>query len=288
MRYEGRIFRPPSEARSYILQATIGCKHNTCAFCDMYFEKDFRERQENEIIEDIQMAKASGYRPDRVFIADGDALAMDEKKLERVLDAVRETFPDCRRVGIYATASDVNEKGLEALLSLKEKGLGIIYLGLESGDDEVLKRMCKGDRSQAMISAARLVKRSGIKLSVTVISGLGGKSRWKTHAVETGKVLSQMDPDYVGLLTLVLSDETPVTQWIDNGTFTLLKPDEILRETRLMLENMAVTNCAFRSNHASNYVNLSAQLPREKDKAIAQIDHALEHAGYKPEGYRRL
>tara|TARA_Y100001933_G_scaffold224500_1_gene237129 strand:- start:445 stop:1209 length:765 start_codon:yes stop_codon:yes gene_type:complete len=254
----------------------------------MYYEKEYRERQEDEIIKDIHMAKASGYRPDRIFIADGDALAMDLKKLENVLKKIRETFAECRRVGIYATARDINEKGLDALLGLKEKGLGIIYLGLESGDDEVLKRMQKGDRSQAMISAAGLVKASGIKLSVTVISGLGGKSRWKEHAIETGKVLSKMDPDYVGLLTLMLSDETPVTKWIENGTFTLLKPDEILHETRLMLENMTVTNCAFRSNHASNYVNLSAQLPREKDKALSQIDHALKHAGYKPEGYRRL
>lgn len=288
MRYEGRIFRPPSEARSYILQATIGCKHNTCAFCDMYFEKTFRERDENEIIEDIRMARASGYRPERIFIADGDALAMDTKKLEKVLKAISETFPQCKRVGIYATASDVNEKGLDVLKALREKGLGIVYLGLESGDDEVLKRMRKGDRSKAMISAAKLVKDAGIKLSVTVISGLGGKSRWQEHARETGKVLSQMDPDYVGLLTLMLSDETPVSKWIEKGEFTLLKPEEILLETRLMLENMSVTNCAFRSNHASNYVNLSAQLPMEKDKALGQIDHALKHKGYKPEGYRQL
>lgn len=288
MRYEGRIFRPPSEGRSYILQATIGCKHNTCAFCDMYYEKEYRERPLDDILEDIQMAKASGYNPDRVFVADGDALAMEFDKLSRVLQEIGHVFDRCRRVGIYATAKDVIEKGVEELKKLKTLGLGIVYLGLESGDDEVLNRMNKADHSDDMIRAAKIVREAGIKLSVTVISGLGGKGGWQQHAVKTGEVLSKMDPEYIGLLTLMLSPNTPISKWIDNGYFELLSPEEILLETRLMLENLHVTDCAFRSNHASNYVNLSAQLPAEKTQAIDQIDHALKYQGFKPEGYRRL
>ena len=288
MRYEGRIFRPPSEARSYILQATIGCKHNTCAFCDMYYEKTYRQRPLEEILEDLQLAKKAGYSPDRIFIADGDALAMDQEMLLAVLKDISLVFDKCKRVGIYATAKDVIDKGLDQLIELKNQGLGIVYLGLESGDDTVLKKMQKGSRSQTMIEAGRLVKEAGIKLSVTVISGLGGRLGWENHAIQTGRVLSEMDPDYIGLLTLMLSPNTPITQWIEKGEFVKLSPEEILLETKLMLEHLNVTSCAFRSNHASNYVSLSAQLPHEKNKALSQIEHALKHAGYKPESYRQL
>jgi len=288
MRYEGRIFRPPSEGRSYILQATIGCKHNTCAFCDMYYEKTYRERALNEVLEDIKLAKEAGYNPERIFIADGDALAMETEKLDTILDAINKTFTKTKRVGIYATARDVLDKNIEDLKRFKDKGLGIVYLGLESGDDEILKKMQKADRSEAMIQAAIRIKEAGMKLSVTVISGLGGQSQWENHAVKTGQVLTAMNPDYIGLLTLMLSPNTPISQWIDSGAFVQLSPEAILLETKLMLEHLNVSDCAFRSNHASNYVSLSAQLPHEKDKALAQIDHALRHAGYKPESYRQL
>lgn len=288
MRYEGRIFRPPSEARSYILQATIGCKHNSCAFCDMYYEKEYRERTIEDVIEDIKMAKASGYNPHRVFIADGDALAMNFNKLVRILEEIKGTFTLCRRVGIYATAQDVIDKGVEKLIELKNKGLGIIYLGLESGDDEILRMMGKADGSEDMIRAGEIVKKAGIKLSVTVISGLGGQPMIEQHAVNTGRVLSKMDPEYIGLLTLMLSPNTPISKWIDSGEFQLLTPEELLVETRILLENLEVTDCAFRSNHASNYVSLSGQLPFEKDQLMDQIQTALEHQGFKPEGYRRL
>lgn len=288
MRYEGRIFRPPSEASSYILQSTVGCRHNACAFCDMYFEKTYRERSLPEILEDIDMAHRAGYRPKRVFIADGDALAMETGKLERVLSAIRERFRTCERIGIYATAEDVLEKGLDTMKTLRRMGLGIVYLGLESGDDEILKTMNKADLSEDMITAAQIVKQAGISLSVTVISGLGGRENWRSHAVETGRVLSRMDPDYVGLLTLMLSPQTQVSKWIDQGRFECLTPEEILLETQLMLENLEVSNCVFRSNHASNYVSLRARLPFEKNQAISQVRAALKASSYKPEAYRQL
>jgi len=288
MRYEGRLFRPPSEARSYILQATIGCKHNTCAFCDMYFEKVYRERPLKDILEDIQMASNAGYNPDRLFIADGDALAMSTENIVEILREIKHTFNRCKRIGIYATARDVIEKGVDDLKRLKGLGLGIIYLGLESGDDDILERMNKADGSKDMILAAKIVKEAGIKISVTVISGLGGQSMWKQHADATAAVLSDMNPDYIGLLTLMLSPNTPVTKWIDDGSFKLLSPKEILQETRCIIENLEVDNCVFRSNHASNYISLSAQLPTEKQALLDQIDEALGHHNFKPEGYRRL
>ncbi len=161
-------------------------------------------------------------------------------------------------------------------------------MGLESGDDAVLTRMNKADHSEDMIRASGIVNEAGIKLSVTVISGLGGKDGWEQHAIKTGEVLTKMNPQYIGVLTLMLSSNTPISKWIDNGQFIQLSPEEILLETRVMLEHLSVTDCAFRSNHASNYVNLSAQLPFEKNEVISQIDHALKHRGFKPEGHRQL
>lgn len=288
MRYEGRIFRPPSEGRSYILQATIGCKHNACAFCDMYREKKFRVRPVDEICDDIRLADELGYDPTRVFIADGDALSIATDQLIEILTYIEQRFKNCERVGIYATAEDILNKSLEELKLLHDEGLGIIYLGLESGDDTVLKRMNKGVDTSQMIEAAKRVKASGIALSVTVISGLGGKEGWENHARHTGQVLSEMDPDYIGLLTLMLEPGAPLHGWIKSGAFEVPGADEILKETECMLENIHVTDCAFRSNHASNYVSLKAHLPVEKDQALSALRNAMQSGEIKPESYRRL
>lgn len=288
MRYEGRVFRPPSEGRSFILQASIGCKHNACAFCDMYREKKFRIRPLAEICEDISLAAGAGYDPTRVFIADGDALSIPTDHLIVILDQIAGHFKHCKRIGIYATAQDILDKSEDDLICLREKGLGIIYLGLESGDEAVLKRMNKGVSTGEMIEAARRVKAADIALSVTVISGLGGRTGWESHARETGRVLSEMDPDYIGLLTLMLESGAPLYQWIQSGAFEVPSAEDILKETACMLEHIHVSNCAFRSNHASNYVSLKAQLPFEKDLALAELRKALESGDIKPEGYRRL
>ncbi len=288
MRYEGRIFRPPSEGRSYILQATIGCRHNACAFCDMYKEKRFRVRTEKEIVEDLQMAAAAGYRPKRVFIADGDALSIGTQGLLRILQAIDAIFPQCERIGIYGTAQDILEKGEGQLRMLKDAGLGIVYLGLESGSDKILKKMRKGVSSSEMIEAAMLAKRAGMPLSVTAISGLGGTSDLEEHAQMTGSVLSAMDPDYIGLLTLMLEPGTEVYKWTREGSFIVPGPRDVLFETKLLVEQLEVSDCTFRSNHASNYVSLKAQLPYEKDVLLQQIDRALQGHHFKPEGHRML
>ncbi len=288
MRYEGRIFRPPSEGRSYILQATIGCKHNACAFCDMYKEKHFRVRHLEDIFEDIEQAKRAGYRPRRVFIADGDALSIEAHALKKILGRIQDTFKSCERIGIYATAQDIIEKGQDQMKMLAQSGLGIVYIGLESGSDAILKKMRKGVSAEQMVQAAQIAKSAGVKVSVTAISGLGGRAQWHEHAVATGEVLSEMDPDYIGLLTLMLESGTEVYKWVQAGDFEILKPEEILAETKLLVEHLKVTDCVFRSNHASNYVNLSAQLPSEKNHVLSQLDQAIQAQSFKPEGHRML
>ncbi|MBN2898986.1 MAG: radical SAM protein, partial [Clostridia bacterium] len=201
MRYEGRVFRPPSEARSLIIQATIGCAHNACVFCSMYKEKQFRARPTEDILEDIAEARSFYPFVKRIFLADGNALALSMDRLKPILESIKETYPECERIGVYGAPMDILNKSVEQLKELKRLGLGIIYLGLESGCDDVLTLMKKGVSAAAMIESAERVKAAGIDLSVTVISGLGGTVYTEAHALETGKVLSAMNPDYIGVLT---------------------------------------------------------------------------------------
>lgn len=289
MRYEGAVFRPPSEAYSLIIQATIGCAHNKCTFCGMYKNEKFRIRELDEVVEDLEMASRHYQRVDRIFLADGDALCIPFAKLKEILINIRQIFPECQRVGIYAAPKDILRKSMEELIELRDLGLGIIYMGLETGSDEILAAVNKGITSEEAILAGRKVMDSGIKLSITVISGLGGRAKWEEHAVKTGEVLSAIDPDYVGLLTLMLVDGTEMKRQVDAGEIEILSPEEVMRETKLMLEHTNVTNCIFRSNHASNYVSLRGTLPRDKMALIRGIEQIL--AGgyhYKAEFLRGL
>ncbi|HHW06740.1 MAG TPA: radical SAM protein [Clostridia bacterium] len=289
MRYEGNVFRPPSEAYSLIIQATIGCAHNRCTFCGMYKNERFRIKALADIVEDMELARRYYPRVERVFLADGDALCIPFVRLKEILLHIKEIFPECERVGIYASPKDILRKSLEELTELRDLGLGIIYMGLESGSDDILAAVHKGNTAEEAIRAGKKVVESGIKLSVTVISGLGGRAKWEEHAVKTGEVLSAMDPHYVGLLTLMLVEGTEMKRQVDAGEMELLSPEEIMRETRLMLEHTDVTGCIFRSNHASNYVTLKGTLPQDKAALIRAIDRVL--AGgyhYKPEFLRGL
>ena len=289
MYYEGAVYRPPSEAYSLIVQATIGCAHNRCTFCYMYKGEKFRVRELKEVINDLKQARTQYPRVRRIFIADGDALSIPYSQLEKILITIKEIYPECERVGIYACPRDLLEKTLEELKGLKELGLGIIYMGLESGSDEVLQAVHKGVTAQEAIEAGQKAVTSGIQLSLTVISGLGGRANWQTHAIETGKVLSRINPRYVGLLTLMLQEGTTLKRQIDQGKFQLLSPEEIMKETRLMLEHTAVTACIFRSNHASNYVSLRGTLPQDKKNLLEKIDGILNHGfNYKHEYFRGL
>ncbi|PRR80138.1 coproporphyrinogen III oxidase [Clostridium liquoris] len=289
MEYEGIVYRPPSEAYSLIIQVTIGCAHNKCSFCSMYKNKKFRIRSLKEIFHDLEEGKNYYRRIDKIFLADGDALCLPTDHLKSILIKIKELFPQCNRVGIYATPKDILRKSLEDLQELRELGLGIIYMGLESGSEEILKDINKGVTQKEMIEAGKKVKKSGIPLSLTVISGIGGKDKLYNHGVETGKVISEINPDFIGLLTLMLEPGTEITDKVASGEFNLLTPEEVMLETKVLLQNTEVTNCIFRSNHASNYVSLKGTLPFDKDKLIHTIDEILKEGyNYKSELYRGL
>lgn len=289
MRYEGTIYRPPSEAYSLIVQATVGCSHNKCTFCNMYKDKKFKIRKIEDIAEDLKMAREQYGRIKRVFLADGNALVMKTKDIKSILSTINELFPGCERTGIYATPADVLRKSQNELRDLKESGIGIIYLGLESGSSEILRSVKKGALPEDMINAAKAVKESGIKLSVTLISGLGGRKKWEEHALESARVLNAMDPDYLGLLTLLIEPGTELYEHVTQGRFELLNPKEIMIETAKLIENLELTNCIFRSNHASNYIALGGTLPSDKERLLKQLRIAADDEySYKYDYLRRL
>lgn len=291
MRYKGMIIRPPSEAHSYILQITYGCSHNRCTFCPTYLDKDFGIRPEEEVLEDIEMAARgfSGVR--RVFLCDGNALLLPNRKLLPVLDKLNTSFPQLDRVGIYANARDILKKSDEELRELTERKLGIIYIGLESGSDEVLKRVEKGATVRQIIDSVRKAQNVGLKVSVIALIGLGGRELSHEHAVETGRAVSEMDPLYFSLLTLMIVPGTELhAQW-QRGGFELPAPLEMLAELRTVIENLeGLSGCIFRTNHASNYVPLAGRLPRDKERLLAAINQAIEQgdSALRPEGWRAL
>jgi len=276
VKYEGMIYRPPSEAESLILQVTVGCSYNRCTFCSAYQGKSFRIKSFEEVKEDIDEASSYGARIPRVFLADGDALIIPQTGLVQILQYLRMKVKGLERVGIYANARDILKKGLEELKELKELGVGIIYLGLESGNPEVLKRIKKNATTDLMIRAAKRVKESGIVLSVTVLLGIGGVELSRTHAEDTGKVLSEMDPDFVGALSLIVVPGTPIEKEIRTGKLVLPTPFGLIQELETMITNCRFTRCFFASNHASNYLPLRIRMPEEKEDALRRIREVLQ------------
>ncbi len=290
MRYEGSIYRPPSEAHSLLIQATIGCAHNKCTFCSMFRDKKFRVRPLSEVLEDLQTARKTYRVVDKIFLCDGDALCLTNAALLEILDCIRQLFPECQRVSVYGSPQDVLRKTPEELKRLQEAGMEMIYIGAESGNPEVLSRICKGATRDEIILAVQKIEEAGIMASVTFISGLGGQELWQEHAIDTGTMISEMKPSYVGLLTLMIEPQTPLYTDILEGRFQLLSGEEVLAETLLMVENIKVTKtCVFRSNHASNYLSLKGTLPQDKEKMLAQIRAAMQNTGMlKDERFRML
>jgi radical SAM superfamily enzyme YgiQ (UPF0313 family) len=274
MKYEGIIIRPPSEAGSLILQVTLGCSHNRCTFCPTYKGKRFRIRSLEEIREDL--ADARRYRGvRRVFMADGDALIIPQRMLVPIVEEINAAFPGLERIGVYGNAKSILKKSPEELAELKELGLGIVYRGLESGDPQVLADIQKGVDVEAMVEAARRVREAGIVLSVTVLVGIAGTDGSARHAELTGKVLSRMDPDFIGALTVMLVPGTPLALRSESGEFVLPDTRGLLAELGTMLAHIDVTDCLFTSNHASNYLPLRIRLPEEKQEALSIIEHVL-------------
>ena len=289
MRYYGAVYRPPSEAYSLIVQVTYGCSHNTCAFCSMYKEKRFALRPLSEVLEDFHIARQTYRHVDKVFLADGDALVRKASELYTILDTIRELFPECQRVTSYASPASIRIRTDEELQTLRAKGLTMVYMGLESGCDEVLKLMRKGHMSDEIVAMSQKVRRNGIALSVTAITGLGGPELLEQHAIETAKAFNAMNPEYIGMLTLMVEPGTPLYDWVRDGKFQLLTQPQVLRETRLLVENLDSPGSVFRMNHASNYLVLKGTLNQDKEVMLRTID-AAEHdlSRLRPEEWRGL
>ena len=275
MHYEGNIIRPPSEANSILLQITVGCSRNKCTFCGAYKGERFRIKQDSVIMEDIAFASNHCRRQRRVFLCDGDALIVPQKRLMNILMEIEKQLPWVTRVGAYANCKSLKMKTLDELKALKAHGLGILYMGLETGDDITLKKINKGATSEEMIQMGIKARAAEMKLSITVLLGIAGKNRSQTHARETGRVLSAIDPEYVGALTLMLIPGTLLYQDYADGKFPLLKPDEMLNELKSMIAATELSKGLFHANHASNYLPIKARLPKDKSKTLDLIDNAL-------------
>ena len=289
MHYEGNIIRPPSEANSILLQVTVGCSRNRCTFCGTYRGERFRIKPEEIVREDIAFAAQHCRRQRRLFLCDGDALVIPQRRLTSILADVRAQLPWVTRVGSYANARSIGLKSDAELRELRELGLGILYMGLESGDDATLKAVRKGADAATQVAMGRKATAAGMKLSVTVILGIAGRARSAAHARETARVLSEIDPDYVGALSLMLIPGTPLYEDWRTGAFELLDPAEMLAELRTLIAETRLSRGLFHANHASNYLPIKARLPRDRDEVVALIDRAL--AGgvtLKPEHMRGL
>ena len=267
MRYKGKVYRPPSEAYSLIVQVTYGCSHNGCAFCDMYDDKHFAIRPMEEVREDFEMARRVYKKVERVFLADGDALMRKTEELSQILGLIYGLFPECQRVTCYASPTSLQIKSEEDLRLLRSQGLTMVYMGLESGCDEVLRRMNKGHTAAAIVAAGQKARRCGLALSVTAISGLGSRELMREHAIGTAEAFSAMKPEYIGLLTLMV---------------------DILRETELLLQHIDSEGSVFRMNHASNYLTLKGTLNQDRDAMLERVRKGLEGYGLRPEYLRAL
>ncbi|RJP90484.1 MAG: radical SAM protein [Desulfobacteraceae bacterium] len=289
MHYEGYIIRPPSEANSILLQATVGCSHNKCTFCGAYKGERFKIKSDDIIMEDIAFAARHCRNQDRLFICDGDALIIPQKRLLNILVEIKTRLPWIKRIGLYANAKGIRMKSPEELKALHDNGLDIAYLGLETGDDVTLKNIHKGVDAATMIEMGRKIRAAGVKLSITVLLGIAGRERSQIHARATGEVLTAIDPEYVGALSLMLIPGTPLHTEHASGTFPLIEPIEMLQEIRTMIEHTTLSGGLFHANHASNYLPIRAKFPEDKQKTLSLIDAALGgRVALKPEFLRAL
>jgi radical SAM superfamily enzyme YgiQ (UPF0313 family) len=288
--YEGSVFRPPSEARSLILQITIGCSHNKCTFCISFQDKEFRIKEFEQIKKDVEAVLPYYKNAERIFLADGNALVIPTQDIIKILNLLTDNFLNLERIGIYASPQDIRKKTVEELKQLKEAGLGIIYVGLESGSDMILKKVKKGALSKQMIEAADKVKEAEITLSVIFILGLGGKKYTKEHATETAKILSKMDPDFIGALTLMVVKGTPIYEEVKNKELEILDPRGVFEELQILIKNLNLTHCVFRANHASNYLPVGGTFPEDKEIILKRLDKILnmKDVSFKPEWLRAL
>lgn len=290
MRYEGRLYRPPSEHDAYILQASVGCSWNACVYCDMYRDKTFRIRDLNEVLEDIaQAGREFGGRVRKLFVADGDALIMPLAHWLPILDSAQEAFPRLERVSCYAMAKNVLEKQPSELSALRVAGLKRLYIGPESGDDVTLKRIAKGSTFQEHAEAAYAAHAAGLEISVIAMLGVGGVARSAEHAHETARLVTEMDPEFFAALTTTVIADTPLAQLVKKERFVLPSMSAMFGELRTIVDEARPTRALFRTNHASNYLPLSGTLPQDREPILSRIDAALRgDLALRPEWSRSL
>ncbi|WP_432666985.1 radical SAM protein [Wukongibacter baidiensis] len=276
IRYEGVVYRPPSEFDSIIIQATLGCPHNKCNFCNMYKGRKFRIRTVKEIKEDLLLAKQYyGNALNKIFFSDGNTILMKTKDLLEILNYANELFPDLERITMYGSSQYINLKSLDELKALNRAGLTRLHSGMESGDDEVLKFINKGVNSKEAIKAGKLIKEAGITLSLYYIVGVGGLKLSNQHAISSAKVLNEINPDFIRFRTFMPLKNTPMYEMYKENKFHLLSPHEALKETKLLVENLEGISSTLVSDHMSNHWDVSGRLPEDKDHMLSEIDYAL-------------
>lgn len=291
MTHVGKVYRPPSEAHSYLLQATIGCSWNRCTYCGMYRDKPmFRVRPLEETLAEIaESGRRYGARVDKVFVMDGDALVLPTEHWLELLAALRAAFPGLRRVSCYAMAGNVTEKGADALARLRAAGLALLYMGPESGDPATLKRIAKEGTFEEHVEAAGLLRAAGMELSAIFLLGAGGVERSEAHARASGRLATAMDPRWLSALTLTVVPGTPLARLDERGRFVLPDVPGLLQELRWFLDEARLTGATFRTNHASNYLPLAGELPRDRERLCAVLDAALQgRVALRPEWRRGL
>ncbi|PIE55654.1 MAG: radical SAM protein [Desulfobulbus propionicus] len=288
MQYEGQIFRPPSEAGSILLQVTTGCPHNRCSFCGMYRDVPFSIKDDAVIDADIQFAASHCRHQRNLFLCDGDALIIPQQRLVAILTSIARKLPWVRRVGLYASARSVATKTEEELCELRRLGVRVAYLGLESGDDLTLAAIDKGADAAMMIRMSHRLRQAGISLFLTVLLGIAGQERSLVHARETARVLSLIDPQFVGVLSLIPTPGTPMYAAIEAGRFILPGPMELLEELAVLVAATEMSGGYLYTDHASNFLPMRVKMPREKAQALHDIDQALQGRGLlRPPGERR-
>ncbi len=270
--YYSPVYRPPSEANSLLVQVAGGCSYNKCIFCYMYKGVSYKEKSLPEILKHIEDLKGYHQNPKRAFLVGGDAFKMETDTLLKIVSEIKKQFPTVTRISSYCSALNVGEKSIEELKDIRESGVSLVYLGIESGSNKVLEGMCKGVTKEQQLGACKKLKEAGFDLSVMVISGLGGRVYSREHALETADLISKIEPKYFSLLSLELRSEALHKAMKIRFDFQMMDPVEIIDETILMLENINVSNCLFRSNHASNHVRLGGVLPDDKEELLSHLE----------------
>jgi len=289
--YHEPVFRPPSEAYSLILQVTLGCAWNKCAFCEMYSSKSFKVRQETEVFNEIDSLREYSSQVRKIFLADGNALVLSFDRLERILDKLNQTFPKLNRVSAYASAKDLLAKSEDELRILAKKGLKLLYVGIESGDDELLDCINKGEDSTSTEKALVKARKAGIKLSVMIINGLGGEVYSQQHALNSAKLVNKIQPEYLSTLVLSYPNGEEHYKSKFKGDFISLNTISLIAEMKIFIENLELENTVFRSDHASNYLVLRGNLNRDKQDLLERINNVLDdpaNATLRPEWMRGL